>query len=51
MLGYLRDVTGGFTAGWFFVAGGVLVSFFELLVLKRFVGGRREMDTTNDSRD
>jgi predicted MFS family arabinose efflux permease len=45
-LGYLRDHTGGFTAGWYFVAGGVLVSFFELLVLKRYVQGRKKTESS-----
>jgi hypothetical protein len=41
MLGYLRDLTGGYTAGWFFVAGGVLVSFIELLVLRSRVAAEK----------
>jgi nitrate/nitrite transporter NarK len=41
MLGYLRDKTGGFTAGWFFVAGAVLVSAAELLLLKYYVEKRK----------
>jgi nitrate/nitrite transporter NarK len=40
-LGYLRDLTGGYTAGWFFVAGGVVVSFIELLVLKSRVAAEK----------
>jgi predicted MFS family arabinose efflux permease len=42
MLGYLRDKTGGFTAGWYFVAGGIVVSFAELLLLKHYVQGRKK---------
>jgi predicted MFS family arabinose efflux permease len=34
MLGYLRDSTGGFTAGWFFVALAAVVSLADLLVLR-----------------
>lgn len=34
MLGYLRDSTGGFTAGWLFVAIAAVVSLGDLLVLR-----------------
>lgn len=34
MLGYLRDSTGGFTAGWLFVAFAAIVSLADLLVLR-----------------
>jgi predicted MFS family arabinose efflux permease len=34
MLGYLRDSTGGFTAGWLFVAFAAVVSLADLLVLR-----------------
>lgn len=34
MLGYLRDSTGGFAAGWFFVAFAAVVSLADLLVLR-----------------
>jgi predicted MFS family arabinose efflux permease len=34
MLGYLRDSTGGFTAGWYFVAFAAVVSLVDLLVLR-----------------
>ena len=34
MLGYLRDSTGGFTAGWLFVAIAAVVSLADLLVLR-----------------
>ncbi|MBV9507804.1 MAG: MFS transporter [Acidobacteriia bacterium] len=36
MLGYLRDATGGFTAGWFFVAFAAVVSLLDLLVLRAY---------------
>lgn len=34
MLGYLRDSTGGFTAGWLFVAIAAVVSLADLLILR-----------------
>lgn len=34
MLGYLRDSTGGFTAGWLFVAFAAVVSLADLLILR-----------------
>jgi predicted MFS family arabinose efflux permease len=34
MLGYLRDHTGGFTAGWLFVAFAAVVSLADLLLLR-----------------
>ena len=34
MLGYLRDSTGGFTAGWLFVAIAAVVSLADLLLLR-----------------
>ena len=34
MLGYLRDSTGGFTAGWLFVASAAVVSLADLLFLR-----------------
>ncbi len=34
MLGYLRDSTGGFTAGWYFVAFAAIVSLADLLLLR-----------------
>jgi len=34
MLGYLRDSTGGFTAGWLFVAVAGIVALADLLVLR-----------------
>jgi predicted MFS family arabinose efflux permease len=38
MLGILRDRTGSFTAGWYFVAFGALISLVVILVLKRAAG-------------
>ncbi len=35
MLGYLRDATGGFTAGWVFVACAAMLALVDLLVLRR----------------
>jgi predicted MFS family arabinose efflux permease len=35
MLGILRDRTGGFTAGWYFVAFGAFVGLVVILILKR----------------
>jgi nitrate/nitrite transporter NarK len=34
MLGYLRDSTGGFTAGWLFVAFAAVISLTDLLILR-----------------
>ena len=34
MLGYLRDATGGFTAGWLFVAFAAVISLADLLLLR-----------------
>ncbi len=34
MLGYLRDATGGFTAGWLFVAVAAIVALADLLILR-----------------
>ena len=43
MLGYLRDATGGFTAGWLFVAMAATISLVDLLILRAYsrqaVGG------------
>lgn len=36
VLGMLRDRTGGFTAGWYFVAAGVVLSLIEILFLRRY---------------
>lgn len=39
-LGILRDRTGGFTAGWYFVAAGVVVSLIEIAFLRRYARSR-----------
>jgi cyanate permease len=36
MLGILREVTGGFNAGWYMMAGIVLLTLIELMLLKRY---------------
>jgi len=36
MLGYLRDATGGFTAGWVFVACAATLALGDLLILRRY---------------
>jgi predicted MFS family arabinose efflux permease len=36
MLGILREVTGGFNAGWHMMAGIVLLTLIELVLLKRY---------------
>ena len=36
MLGYLRDSTGGFTAGWFFVSVAAILALADLLVLRGY---------------
>ncbi len=36
MLGYLRDATGGFTAGWFFVSISAILALADLLVLRAY---------------
>ncbi len=41
VLGMLRDRTGGFTAGWYFVAAGVIVSLIEILFLKHYSRSRK----------
>jgi predicted MFS family arabinose efflux permease len=38
VLGILRDRTGGFTAGWYFVAFGALIGLVVILILKRAAG-------------
>ncbi len=40
VLGILRDRTGGFTAGWYFVAAGVVVSLIEIAFLRRYAQSR-----------
>lgn len=41
MLGYLRDATGGFTAGWIFVAGAAVLALCDLVVLRLYSAKRR----------
>jgi predicted MFS family arabinose efflux permease len=41
MLGYLRDTTDGFTAGWFFVAGAAVLALCDLLMLRFLSTTRR----------
>jgi len=41
VLGLLRDRTGGFTAGWCFVTGGVVLSLIEILFLRRYARAQR----------
>lgn len=36
MLGYLRDATGGFTAGWIFVSCAAVIALADLLVLRAY---------------
>jgi predicted MFS family arabinose efflux permease len=36
MLGYLRDATGGFTAGWVFVACAAMLALGDLVILRRY---------------
>jgi DHA1 family inner membrane transport protein len=36
MLGYLRDATGGFSAGWLFVAIAASISLIDILVLRAY---------------
>jgi len=45
MLGYLRDVTGGFTAGWIFVACAAVLSLCDLLMLRLYSTRRRPVET------
>ncbi len=40
VLGVLRDRTGGFTAGWYFVAIGVILSLIEIVFLRRYARSR-----------
>jgi predicted MFS family arabinose efflux permease len=40
VLGILRDRTGGFTAGWYFVAAGVIVALIEIVFLRRYTRSR-----------
>jgi len=41
MLGYLREATGGFTAGWIFVACAAVLALGDLLVLRSYSLKRR----------
>jgi predicted MFS family arabinose efflux permease len=43
MLGYLRDSTGGFSAGWAFVAGAAVVSLADLIALKAYTSRRSKV--------
>ena len=40
ILGVLRDRTGGFTAGWYFVAIGVIISLIEIVFLRHYSRSR-----------
>jgi predicted MFS family arabinose efflux permease len=44
VLGLLRDRTGGFTAGWYFVAGGVVLSLIEIVFLRRYARSRKALE-------
>jgi predicted MFS family arabinose efflux permease len=44
MLGILRDRTGGFTAGWYFIAGTATIAFAVVILLKWRVQSRRNED-------
>jgi NNP family nitrate/nitrite transporter-like MFS transporter len=41
VLGMLRDRTGGFTAGWYFVAFGVVLSLIEIVFLRHYTRSRK----------
>jgi predicted MFS family arabinose efflux permease len=45
MLGLLRDWTGGFTAGWYFVAGGACVALLVIVLLKRYTDSAKRAAT------
>lgn len=45
MLGYLRDATGGFTAGWVFVACAAVLSLCDLLMLRLYSTKHRPVET------
>lgn len=45
MLGYLRDATGGFSAGWIFVAVAAVLSLCDLLMLRMYSTRRRPVET------
>jgi predicted MFS family arabinose efflux permease len=44
VLGMLRDRTGGFTAGWYFVAIGVVLSLIEIVFLRRYARSRAVLE-------
>jgi predicted MFS family arabinose efflux permease len=44
VLGILRDRTGGFTAGWYFVAAGVVVSLIEIVFLRHYSHSRAALE-------
>jgi predicted MFS family arabinose efflux permease len=44
VLGILRDRTGGFTAGWYFVAAGVVLSLIEIVFLRRYARSRPALE-------
>jgi len=44
VLGLLRDRTGGFIAGWYFVAGGVVLSLIEIVFLRRYARSRAALE-------
>jgi predicted MFS family arabinose efflux permease len=44
VLGMLRDRTGGFTAGWYFVAVGVILSLIEIIFLRRYARSRAALE-------
>ena len=44
VLGMLRDRTGGFTAGWYFVAVGVILSLIEIVFLRRYARSRAALE-------
>jgi predicted MFS family arabinose efflux permease len=44
VLGLLRDRTGGFTAGWYFVAIGVVLSLIEIVFLRRYARSRAALE-------
>jgi predicted MFS family arabinose efflux permease len=44
VLGLLRDRTGGFTAGWYFVAIGVILSLIEIVFLRRYARSRTALE-------
>ena len=44
VLGMLRDRTGGFTAGWYFVAIGVILALIEIVFLRRYARSRAALE-------